>query len=268
MKRPLQFIKERIQNKLYSHIYPSGYMNARQRIVGALQGKDDVLHTDEHDFLQTGENADEQAKYRDDIFATYLNIPQHKRRSFAGRVSLQKSQYAPTKSNGARSTYYTFPQKNTPWNDLYDATQGNGILRSEYNHFDGFMPQTINENRISEAGLYNALGQFTIGKGYDPKRGEYISYYDKWDLAPFGGKGDSEQLKFKQEGKSDQSYVIGKPVEFYDRMYLDDMFGFTGKERGSYFLPEVTVEPYNTKVGGVYVWKHGGTINYLNLFKK
>jgi hypothetical protein len=130
-------ILDPIRQKLYRHIYPSGYQDAFQRIVGALMGKDDVLHTailgygsayaeiqnsknaKRKQYLQTGAFADEQMKYRDDIFATYLGIPQSKRRDFPGRVPLIPSQYRPTKnSKGINTPYYTFPNQHMPWDNI------------------------------------------------------------------------------------------------------------------------------------------------------
>ena len=65
---------------------------------------------------------------------------------------------------------------------------------------------------------YN-LGDYTMSKGKDDK-GEYISYYDKWDLHPTG-KSKLNPLNYAEQlGLSkDQSQGIGKPVEFYDRKY-------------------------------------------------
>lgn len=48
------------------------------------------------------------------------------------------------------------------------------------------------------------MGQYTMDRGKD-ERGEYISYYDKWDL-----KG---------------SVGVGKPLEIYDRIYFDPSTG-------------------------------------------
>ena len=58
-----------------------------------------------------------------------------------------------------------------------------------------------------------SLGKFTITKGKDDK-GEYISYYDKWDLAPSDVNVDA---------------IVGKPLEVYDRFYLNDYETKDGK---------------------------------------
>jgi hypothetical protein len=33
--------------------------------------------------------------------------------------------------------------------------------------------------------LNPAFREMTVGRGYDKDNGEYVSYYDKWDLSPF-----------------------------------------------------------------------------------
>jgi hypothetical protein len=88
----------------------------------------------------------------------------------------------------------------------------------------------------------------TVGKGFD-KKGQYVSFYDLWDLAPFGF-GDSESKRETNANKKDQS-IIGNPVQLYDRMYLDDFYNIPEDYRGAYYLPEIEITPYNTKVGGI-----------------
>jgi hypothetical protein len=48
----------------------------------------------------------------------------------------------------------------------------------------------------------------------------------------------------------DQSFGIGKPIELYDRLYLDDYYGIGDKGGHSTWLPEVTVTPNEYKKGG------------------
>ena len=268
-----------IRKKFYRHIYPSGYAEAIPRIVGALKGEDDVLHTnilndgssqaeiwdpihmENKQYLQTGAFADEQMKYRDDIFATYLGIPQSERRDFPGRISLIPSKYKPTKnSRGINTPYYTFPKENIPWDNIIKETQGVGTLylldNNVTNDMDIWYPLVTNQNTtVGSGSLYDALGEYTVGLGYDPNKGQYVSLYDLWDINPFG-KGDSETLRAKNANKKDKSFGIGIPTQIYDRMYLDDYYGLTGNERGSYYLPEVTVTAgaYDpVQVGGVSV---------------
>ena len=56
----------------------------------------------------------------------------------------------------------------------------------------------------------NAIGRYTLGKGKD-KKGEYISYYDKFDQ----GTGD--------DLNPGEALGLTKPFEIYDRIYLKDV---------------------------------------------
>lgn len=61
------------------------------------------------------------------------------------------------------------------------------------------------------------LGHATVGYGTDPYRGSYVSYYDKWDVNMGGKKGGADVVK----------YILGgTPVNIYDRVYLDDYYGY------------------------------------------
>ena len=68
-----------------------------------------------------------------------------------------------------------------------------------------------------------------------------MSYYDKCDLDPF----------FYGQGERDITMGIGKPVNIYDRIYLDDYYGVKQPTHATY-LPEVTI--YGKK-------KKGSTFN-------
>lgn len=81
--------------------------------------------------------------------------------------------------------------------------------------------------------LSDALSTHTLGLGFD-KNGQYVSYYDKWDINPKFGESKVELDKNAAEkaiaknissNNEDVSLGIGTPIEFYDRVYLDDYFG-------------------------------------------
>lgn len=65
-----------------------------------------------------------------------------------------------------------------------------------------------------------AMGHYNVGKGKD-NRGEYISYYDKFDATP----GNSENFWEK--------LGVVKPFEIYDRIYIKD-YG-DGKQKRMYY---------------------------------
>ena len=185
----------------------------------------------------------------DALFAEYLNIPKNKRRDVSFSRGLSDSEYKPTK-NSRDITYKAF-------NRIYREDQKalidrvfKGIDREE-----GFLgmypvetkPLQIGENSNSKILSTYGLGTHTIGRGLDPTEGEYVSYYDLWDLAPIGSSG----------GK-DQSLGIGKPINIYDRIYLDDYYHVDwGKssvpQKGDYYggyLPELTVIGNKKSKGG------------------
>ena len=58
----------------------------------------------------------------------------------------------------------------------------------------------LNKNMVSRT---DNLGQYTIGRTKD-----YLSYYDKWDINPFGVGNDKPLME------------LGKPLKIYDRQYF------------------------------------------------
>ena len=104
--------------------------------------------------------------------------------------------------------------------------------------------------------LASSFGNYTVGKGLDPSRGEYRSYYDLWDIAPT-----------KERGAADQSMGIGKPIPFYDRVYLNDYYGISPEsaapDEGDYYggwLQDITVMPEDKNASGQSL-ANGGKVN-------
>lgn len=82
------------------------------------------------------------------------------------------------------------------------------------------------------------LGRATVGVGVDPKRGPYVSYYDKWDVQLSGESGGKDNVV--------STIVGGVPFDIYDRIYLDEYYGTNSvPEEGDYYgryLPEIIVK--------------------------
>lgn len=207
---------------LYNHLSPVGYHKAKERLISALNHK------------QTDKPSYNLHSYRDDIWATYLNIPKEKRHNITKTI-LEPSDYRPSKGNVNNA--YKLVLDNNEKDDIINAALSPYTTRTSLkktriikNDVLGF-----NQNKVSTV-LNNYLGSHTIGRGLDSK-GEYISYYDLWDLNPID-----------PEGGEDVSGGIGKPVHIYDRIYLDDYYGVPKENRriepdtyyGGY-LPEVIV---------------------------
>lgn len=187
-------------------------------------------------------------------------------------AKVEKSVYIPTK-NSEGHTYYKI-QNLKPEE------------KEELIH-DGLKLQR-GQSALSEA-LGGYFSTHTVSRGVDNK-GEYVSYYDLWDVNPFAGqyKGalgiapsipwyeaeiiskyplkigfnkrwlhfSEPELKKLQNPNLDLSFGIGNPTHYYDRIYLDDFYNVPKHYRGTTYIPEITVTSSK---------KTGGKLNYLNL---
>jgi len=77
-------------------------------------------------------------------------------------------------------------------------------------------------------GLENVLGTFTINKGKDD-RGEYIDYYDEWDLNPFttkriGQMDRDPDKRYIEDFLYDDVFQLKTP-KIYGRVYMDELMG-------------------------------------------
>jgi len=76
---------------------------------------------------------------------------------------------------------------------------------------------------ISQYGQSNVLGRFTVSRGSD-ERGDYIDYYDEWDLNPFSDRPTDGMPELR--GLEDFVYdnVLGlKSPKIYGRIYMDQL---------------------------------------------
>ena len=185
-------------------------------------------------------------KTRDDIWATYLQIPKSERH-FKDRKfdKVVESNYRPTIGDDPSiDTYYKIDNPvffyTKPDNDLWPYVF-NDVYHYTTRHNKKQPALKIGENRLLPVNsdsekrmgtLQQYFKDYTVGHGRDEK-GEYISYYDKWDLSPITGYG------------KDVSDGIGKPVHFYDRKYLGDYYGLPEEDWRNTFLPEIVVIPKN-----------------------
>lgn len=172
--------------------------------------------------------------YVDGVWAEYLQIPENQRRS---KYKLKNSDYKPTQG-AVKDTYFKIPiNKKTQ-----DALISEG------------MQLPLGKNKTSTLLEGYNHGEHTIGNNIDPKKGQYISYFDIWDLNPLASRysnwndKSSKVAKFFGLGKDtkDLSFGLGKPLRFYDRVYLDDYYGVDSSARpGTYYggyLPEVFLD--------------------------
>ena len=114
---------------------------------------------------------------------------------------------------GVVNGYYTRGTKKYPWQGEYLSDD---LMRDIHNNKKikmGRTPLTLGPG---------ALGNFTIGRGKD-ENGEYLSYYDLWDVNP------KRSHKAEERG-------FAKAYEIYDRIYG------TFNENGV-FTPNGTIQP-------------------------
>lgn len=231
---------EEVRQRLYNNIHPHSYIDPTRRIKSALNNQKSRLD-------ELIEKAGTIGNLEDEIYAEYLNIPENKRHNYTNTVKLHNSLYTPSKGNTSNYKALDLPEDylnslvktaTSFTEDLSDYTIRKGFkARNNKRHptLEIRNPLKFGENRVSKA-LVNIIGKHTIGRNVDPNNGEYVSYYDLWDLAPISGNG------------KDESRGIGKPIEFYDRIYLDDYYDIDKDKRkskkGDYYggyLPEVDI---------------------------
>ena len=209
---------DEVRLRLYDNIHPFGYENAQSRIDYAIN-KEPLSDIERKNYPYSEKDFYEN-KLRDDIWRTYLNVD--KKYSHYGDGNGHKvieSKYKPTNSNENKK-YYTITH------DDYNGLYSGGIKGKLVNEVL-FGAIKHGENRLSNT-LGRYFGNHTISRGMDPKKGDYVSFYDLWDIAP------SE--KNERTGRKDESRGIGTPIEFYDRIYLNDYFDVKPKiPKDSYY---------------------------------
>lgn len=215
-----------VRYRLYNNIAPHSYANVKDRFKSAVK----YNTPSEIDRLNI------HRSYRDDIFAEYLQIPDTLRRGNPAYKIKKNSNFMPAVRKSNDDVYFHLPLSRIDWEEIIGDVK-NGYTYFEHNpkyELSGSKRYKISPLGIGESAPSKRLGEFlgnhTISRGYD-NRGEYVSYYDKWDLAPLKGYGE------------DESMGIGKPVELYDRMYLDSFYGVDQPTHATY-LPEVVIKPH------------------------
>ena len=196
--------RSKLNKNLGKNLLPVSYENLpiRYIISGKLGAKEsnrqfidnllnDKMTTEDKKQLNelsktSGLNADElKRRYanRMDAYNLYLGIPQNNN-------TLEVSNQIPSKSTEKNKTYYKYNDetKNKLAKELIDWAN-----------------TTSDEKGVLTDVKQFVMGDYTASKGKD-KRGEYISYFDNWNLDPLGS-----QVK---------SLDFGKPFEMYDRIYV------------------------------------------------
>ena len=208
IKSAFNLVAPLVRRNLYDNLTPVGYSSI-PTIVKAAIG------------IPSSFNARAGIPERDDLWAEYLGIPKEKRHKLKRKVTISPSMYKPTKGKPNPRTFRIDNLSDKDKKQLIDYTKEIYIGDNKLINYN------INDT-------FDGLGRFTVGKGHDSK-GTYISYYDNWNLSPFGNK------EVGGGGAEDESFGIGNPFDVYDRIYLDDYYNVPKEYRGAYFIPEIEV---------------------------
>lgn len=195
--KPFPLIRKAIANRLYRTIAPDVY------------GFDRNVTEKAQAFLGNVPRTKREDPYSEDAWAKYLGLQQP-------QGSITESPTRPSVGSG-RGKYHRLPEEFEQ--QLLSAYQSNR---------DYLLTQSDDPRRIPMAenmmapGAGRVLGQFTVGEGED-ERGRYLSYYDKYDLAPSAGALPPKLKKLLGAGETFQAEkVFGEPFEFYNRIYYKD----------------------------------------------
>lgn len=205
---------EQIQNRsklnknLTKNIYPYSYNNLEKRIWTA-----GILGKKEENREAIDKDPRPYDKEKLDALNLYAGVPQ-KNNTF--RIS----NYKPSTSKD-NINYYTFNNQNDRFvenliNYAYAKSKDSFTLSGK--SYD------IGVKGIVADQEKNVMGNYKMSTGEDD-RGTYVSFYDKWDLAPAD---------------------FGKPFEIYDRIYTRNYFG---KQKRMYYsdkeLSEIDINKKN-----------------------
>lgn len=205
--------KNLINKRLQNNLVPFSYDKPIERVFDAV-----VLNKKSEDRKKYDNSDrtldDEYNNIRMDLFNTLLGTPQK-------HNSLYISKYKP--ENAEEHYYYGVKNEEPLYNYLENksATEIQNELNSDKEKLNkfGITPLipikdtekflnfkrglTPNINIVGTEGT--ALGDYTTG--YTK---QYKSYYDKWDINPFGDGNDKPLME------------LGKPLNIYDRKYFDE----------------------------------------------
>jgi len=223
--------KNLITERLHNNLTPFGYEDAIKRVISTV-------------ILNKKENTSSSNK-RNDAFSMLLGYPQkynsfkisnykpkngkddyyYALKEFAVDINdLDKNKwnsYEELKNKiydskiESDKLYNEYKKSKTRTEAEADSLWNEAIRKEHYSYLESMnLPKLTsnnlvnsipNDKNISEIilGKGNVLGEYTVGKTKD-----YLSYYDKWDINPFGS------------GNDKPLYKLGKPLNIYDRKYF------------------------------------------------
>jgi hypothetical protein len=206
-KAGLNFAKDQLVKNINPYGYESttwsdGDPNQRgpgERVLRALVSKEE----------QQGDWQGQATMERKDLFGMMLGRQQKYN-------SIPLSKYRPTSSKDQEAIYYSSP---TSEKTITEKLKNPEFLKSFKPNKQGVMSLHDYVTNVERGTGDNVLGNYTLNQGEDDK-GKYVSYYDKWDLEPYKGRGAHGNNKILHNISTKAQKLAGvKPTEVYGRVY-------------------------------------------------
>ncbi len=198
-------VRDRMEDNIYDFEYHTKNPIVKMKNV-VLDNEKEVDH------LNIIGEIPENSKTHKDLLSLYLGKPQK-----YNTVSISK--YKPSDSKEKDKEYFSINSKEFKdyvFKHLNEDYIAQGIRTGEIKPARDKNGKVI-PNRYIIKDIGTGLGEFTIDRGKD-ENGEYISYWDKWNLNPYKGIYSSKNIS----NIEDLSFGIGKPFDIYDRLYFRD----------------------------------------------
>lgn len=214
----------RVSESIFHNINPFGYSGHDDEIKQAVS---DMLFRKD---IPAENKWGIMGKERLDSFSLYLGLPQK-------HGTFRVSNYSPERSK-EDVTYFSMPKYTEGISNpesiknaveaLIQAKQDkstykNGVgLSTEPDKFKIEVKKAKDKGIIDYDESANVMGNYKVSLGKD-KKGNYISYYDKWDLNPTENtpSSDPNYLTALTRAAGLGVKMIGHPFEIYDRIYYD-----------------------------------------------
>lgn len=208
---------------------------------------------------------------RDEAFAKYLLPAVERKRPGAYLVETDQR----PESGATYDRVYKFNREMNPYfaSNLVDTWAAATSGKKKVSHpadINGDVGSVIRETKkgksdgrwvvtASGAGLFGTSiggpedsigGSWTLSTGVDPQRGQFVSFYDDYDLNPsLAGKTAGPRSWFGAYPikTADTSGGLGHPYSIYDRVYLDDYYGVDSRPKnpdelyGGYITPSTVI---------------------------
>ena len=198
-------VRDRMEDNIYDFEYDTKNPIVKMKNV-ILDNKK------EEDYLDDIGEIPEDSKPHKDFLSLYLGKPQQ-----YNTASISK--YKPSDSKEKDKEYFSVNLERFKKHVLKHLeedyiTQGisSGKITAVKDKNGKIIP-----NRYVIEDIGTGLGEFTIDRGED-ENGEYISYWDKWNLNPYKGIYAIKDISTIE----DLSFGIGKPFDIYDRIYFKE----------------------------------------------